>query len=102
MDIVALVREGRQAEIFADLGPKSQAGDSAASNNLALVHRWLGDQIQEVGYAMRAFQQDPSSPAAINTVFRALASAGDFHALAAIYAGAPNKSDLFATRSCWP
>lgn len=94
MDIVALVREGRQAEIFADLEPKSQAGDAGASNNLALVHRWLGDQMQEIAYALRAFQQDPSSPSMINTLFRALASAGQFHVLSAIYEGLPNKQRL--------
>ena len=94
MDIVALVREGRQAEVFAVLVPKSAAGDPSASNNLALVHRWLGDQLQEVAYALRAFQQDPSSAYGINTLFRALAGAGQFQALAAIYAQLPNKQRL--------
>lgn len=94
MDIAALVREGRQAEIFADLEPRSQAGDAGASNNLALVHRWLGDQMQEVAYALRAFQQDPSSASVINTVFRALASAGQFHVLSAVHARLPNTRRL--------
>ncbi|WP_340643878.1 FkbM family methyltransferase [Phenylobacterium sp.] len=94
MDIVALVREGRQAEVVADLRPKSDAGDASASNNLALVHRWLGDQVQEVAFALRAFQQDPSSPQGINTLFRALAGAGHFQTLTAIYAALPNKRRL--------
>lgn len=91
MDIVALFREGRHAEILAELAPKSLAGDAGASNNLALVHRWLGDPLLEVGYALRAFQQDPSSPGGLNTLFRALSNAGQFQTLTAIHAGLPNK-----------
>lgn len=91
MDLAALVRAGRQAELFADLEPKSKAGDHAASNNLALVHRWLGNQMLEVAYALRAFQQDPSSLAGINTLFRALGAAAQFRVLTDIYAGLPNK-----------
>lgn len=91
MDIAALVRAGRQAEVFADLEPRSRAGDHGASNNLALVHRWLGDQHREVAYALLAFQQDPWSPHGVNTVFRALGTAGHYQVLADIYAGMPNK-----------
>lgn len=94
MDIVALVREGRQAEVLADLVPKSQAGDAGASNNLALVHRWFGAQVLEVSYAMRAFQQDRLSLVGINTLFRALVSAGQFQILTDIFAGLPNKQRL--------
>ena len=91
MDLAALVRAGRQAELFADLEPKSLAGDHAASNNLALVHRWLGNQMLEVAYALRAFQQDASSLGGINTLFRALGAAAQFRVLTDIYAGLPNK-----------
>lgn len=94
MDIAALIQAGRQAEVIAALEPKSAAGDPSASNNLALTYRWLGNNTLEVAYAQRAHQQDPSSIHGVNTLFRALRSAGQFQILTAIYAAFPSKHRL--------
>lgn len=94
MDIAALIQAGRQAEVIAALEPKSAAGDPSASNNLALTYRWLGNNTLEVAYAQRAFQQDPSSIHGVNTLFRALRSAGQFQILTAIYGAFPSKHRL--------
>lgn len=94
MDIAALIQAGRQAEVIAALEPRSAAGDPSASNNLALAYRWMGNNALEVAYAQRAFQQDPSSIQGVNTLFRALRSAGHFQILTAVYGAFPSKHRL--------
>ncbi len=86
MDVLALVRAGRHAEVIAALEPRSQAGDGNASNDLAVVYRLIGDPRSELAYAMLAYQQAPNSRAALNTLFRALYFAGQFRMLADVYA----------------
>lgn len=94
MDFAALVRAGRQAEIFAALEPQSDAGSHAASGNLAIVHRWLGDKAQQQFYALRAYQQDPSSVDGVSTLFTALMAGDQPRLLTDIYAAFPNKGRL--------
>lgn len=86
MDVLALVRAGRHAEVIRELEPKSRGGDASSSNNLAVVYRLIGDSRSELAYAGIAYQQAPNSLAALNTLFRALYSAGQFRMLADIYA----------------
>lgn len=94
MDIIALVRAGRHAEVIAALEPLSRRGDSSASNNLAVVHRMMGDGRNEVTYALAAFHQDPSSIVALSTLFRALFAAGHFRLLTDVYSAFPSKGRL--------
>lgn len=94
MDIAALVREGRQSEVFARLEPLSKAGDHAASRNLSLVYRQIGDSPLEQFYALRAYQQNPSSAIGLASLFRTLMRTGQQRLLLDIYAAFPNKGAL--------
>ena len=85
MDALALVRAGRHAEVIPDLAFRSDHGDAGASNNLAVVYRVMGDNRSELAYAAIAYQQASHSLAVLDTLFRALYSAGQYRTIAAIY-----------------
>ncbi|WP_310542646.1 FkbM family methyltransferase [Phenylobacterium sp.] len=54
-------------------------------NNLAVVHRHIGDNLRETSYALASYQQDPASIGTVHTLFRALNSGGQFRLIADIY-----------------
>lgn len=94
MDLAAIVRAGRQAEVIAELTPASIAGDAGASNNIAVLYRSIGDRVREVDAALRAYEQDPSSSVVIHTALRAMFSAGRYRLVADVYRGLPNQDAL--------
>lgn len=85
MDIVARVRAGQQAEVIAELQDRLSRGDTTALNNLAVVHRLIGDSVLETSYALAAYQKNPNSIATVNTLFRALSSRGQYRLITDIY-----------------
>ncbi|CAN5886540.1 hypothetical protein BH11PSE1_BH11PSE1_11330 [soil metagenome] len=94
MDTIARVRAGMHAEVIAELEPASRRGSSAASNDLAVVYRVMGDKRLEAYYAATAYQQDPYSLAALGTLFRALYSTGQHRLLTDVYAAVHNPAAL--------
>lgn len=74
MTLEQLIEAGRYDEACAMLEPRSAAGESSASSNIAIMHRRRGDAAKELLYAQRAYSQDPRSGAAINTLMRAYRS----------------------------
>lgn len=94
MDILALVKAGRQAEVFATLRPRSDAGDAMASANLSVVHGLLGDRPQQIFYALRAFEQDGHAPASLQAMFRALQMTDNFRALGNLYSALSDQRSL--------
>lgn len=85
MDIERALQEGRHAELIAHLRPQSDNGSADSSNNLAIVYRRMGQSENEVFFSHRAYEQDRSSSAAINTLLRALLTHGFYQVAARVY-----------------
>lgn len=94
MDLAALVRAGRQSEAIASLEPASNAGSYKASHDLAIVYRWLGDPRLEQFYALRSYQQDPSSVIGLASLLRTLIGGGQNRLATDIYDAHPSKGGL--------
>jgi FkbM family methyltransferase len=85
VDVAELIEAGRYDEVVRLLEPRSAAGSSVASNNLAIVRRRQNDEAGELYYALRAYEQNTYSITAINTLMRALRGQGRRHAFADLY-----------------
>ncbi|CAN5444989.1 hypothetical protein BH10PSE5_BH10PSE5_12220 [soil metagenome] len=49
------------------------------------MYRQMGRSGEELQYALIAYQQDPASPAVLNTLFRALEFSGSYRLITNIY-----------------
>lgn len=101
MTLDQLIKAGRFEEACQILDPYSTAGDSAASSNIAIMHRRLGDNARELLYAQRSYSQDPRSGAAINTLLRAYRSLGFDRAVAQLYLASFDALSLERIHHLW-